>query len=99
MKVTFNVECTPEEARSFLGLPDVAPMQQALMADLEEQLRANIASMTPDMMVKTWLPASLQNVEQAQKMFWSNLQQTMTGIAATTSNAMNAFAERTDKKE
>ena len=99
MKVTFNVECTPEEARSFLGLPDVAPMQQALMADLEEQLRTNIASMTPDMMVKTWLPASLQNVEQAQKMFWSNLQQTMTGIGMNTTSAMNAFSERTDKKE
>jgi len=98
MKVTFNVECTPEEARSFLGLPDVAPMQHALMADLEERLRANIESMNPEAMVKTWLPASIQNVEQAQKMFWSNLQQTMSGIAATTSSAMQAFAERDDKK-
>ena len=25
MKVTVNVECTPEEARTFLGLPDVQP--------------------------------------------------------------------------
>lgn len=27
MKVTVNVECTPEEARAFLGLPDVTPIQ------------------------------------------------------------------------
>lgn len=26
MKVTVNVDCTPEEARTFLGLPDVSPI-------------------------------------------------------------------------
>ena len=98
MKVTVNVECSPEEARSFLGLPDVAPMQQALMAELEQRLRANIQAMTPDAMLKTWLPAGLQNVEQAQKIFWSQLQQTMNGIASTTTNAMMSFADRADKR-
>jgi hypothetical protein len=98
MKVTFNVECTPEEARAFLGLPDVAPMQQALMADLEQRLRDNIQAMTPDTMLKTWLPAGLQNMEQAQKLFWSQMQQTMTGIAATTSGAMSVFGDQMKKK-
>lgn len=27
MKFTVDVECTPEEARSFLGLPDMKPVQ------------------------------------------------------------------------
>ena len=31
MKITVNVDCTPEEARSFLGLPDVQPLQAAVM--------------------------------------------------------------------
>jgi hypothetical protein len=98
MKVTFNVECSPEEARSFLGLPDVAPMQQALMADLEQRLRDNIQAMTPDTMLKTWMPAGLQNIEQAQKLFWSQMQQTMAGIATTTTGAMGAFSEQAKKK-
>ncbi len=98
MKVTVNVECSPEEARAFLGLPDVAPMQQALMKELEDRLRSNIQAMTPDSMIKTWLPASLQNVEQAQKIFWSQIQQTMNGLATTTSNAMMSFADRADKR-
>ena len=97
MKVTVNVECTPEEARAFLGLPDVAPMQKALMSDLENRLRANIQAMNPETMLKTWLPASLQNVEQAQKVFWSQIQQTMTGLAATTTNAMTALGDRGNK--
>jgi hypothetical protein len=98
MKVTVNVECSPEEARAFLGLPDVAPMQKALMAEMEERLRTNIQAMTPDAMFKTWLPASLQNVEQAQKVFWSQIQQTMNGLASTTTNAMMSFADRADKR-
>ncbi|CAN5419434.1 DUF6489 family protein [soil metagenome] len=28
MKVTFNIDCTPEEARTFLGLPDVSPIHE-----------------------------------------------------------------------
>jgi hypothetical protein len=28
MKVTFNIDCTPEEARNFLGLPDVTPIHE-----------------------------------------------------------------------
>ncbi|MDD4616898.1 MAG: DUF6489 family protein [Alphaproteobacteria bacterium] len=98
MNITVNVECSPEEARTFLGLPDVAPMQKALMAELEQRLRANIQAMSPDLMLKTWLPASLQNVEQAQKIFWSQIQQTMNGLASTTANAMLSFADRADKR-
>ncbi len=94
MKVTFNIECTPEEARVFLGLPNIAPMQEALMTELEDRLRANIQAMSPDCMMKTWLPTSLQNVEQAQKAFWSQVQQTLNGLTSTTTNAMLSFAEQ-----
>ena len=98
MKANFNVECTPEEARAFLGLPDVAPMQEALMADLEQRLRENIQAMSPDAMLKTWMPAGIQNVEQAQKLFWSQMQQTLSGIATTASDAMGAFTDQASKK-
>ena len=29
MKVTINLECTPEEARTFMGLPDVTEVNRA----------------------------------------------------------------------
>ena len=35
MKVKFDIECTPQEARAFFGLPDVEPMQAAMMKELE----------------------------------------------------------------
>ena len=88
MKVTVNVECTPEEARTFLGLPDVQPMQEALLKDLENQLRSNIHAMSPDSMMKTWLPASMQGADNLQKMFWNQMQQAMSGVMTTANTAM-----------
>ncbi len=31
MKFTVNVECSPEEARRFMGLPDVTPINEQLV--------------------------------------------------------------------
>jgi hypothetical protein len=73
MKVKFDIECTPQEARAFFGLPDVTPMQDALMKEMEEQLRENIRSLDPETMLKTWLPASIEGWGQVQKMFWQQM--------------------------
>lgn len=71
MKFTVDVDCTPEEARAFLGLPDVKPMQDALMRQIQERMTASLAAMEPEAMLKTWLPAGVQGMEQLQKMFWA----------------------------
>jgi len=82
MKFTMNVECTPEEARSFFGLPDVQPMQERLMAELENRLMSNIHAMDPATIAQTWMPAGMQNFEQMQKMFWGQMQQGMGSFGA-----------------
>ncbi|HSV29849.1 MAG TPA: DUF6489 family protein [Candidatus Omnitrophota bacterium] len=71
MKITVDVDCTPEEARTFLGLPDVKPMQDAVMAQVQDRMVSALNAMDPETMVKTWLPAQVQGMEQLQKMFWS----------------------------
>ena len=73
MKVTFDIECTPEEARHFLGLPDVAPMQEAVINEMQKQMIDNMRSMDPETIMKTWFPASIQSMGEMQKMFWSQL--------------------------
>src|SRR3546814_19169113 len=71
MKIHVDIDCTPEEARVFLGLPDVGPLQEALMAELQSRMMANLQVMEPEQLFKTWLPAGLQGWEQLQKAFWS----------------------------
>lgn len=73
MKITIDIDCTPEEARSFLGLPDVAPMQKALMDEIQRRMSENLKAMDPEQMIKTWLPMGLQGFEQMQKAFWSQM--------------------------
>lgn len=75
MKITINVDCTPEEARSFMGLPDVKPMQEMMMKEVEERLKSNLSAMDPETLFKTWLPAGMANMEQFQKLFWSQFNQ------------------------
>jgi hypothetical protein len=73
MKITVNVDCTPQEARSFLGLPDLGPLQAALLGEMEGSMRAALASMDPEALMKTWFPGGMQGWEQLQKMFWTQL--------------------------
>ena len=67
MKINVEVDCTPDEARRFFGLPDVAPMQQAVMAKLQEQMLAAVTVTSPEALLKTWAPMVPQTPEQMQQ--------------------------------
>jgi hypothetical protein len=59
MNVAMDVDCTPDEARLVLGLPDMKPMQEALLKEAQQRLSRNIQLfMDPEAMMKTWLPAA-----------------------------------------
>ena len=76
MKLKLDIDCTPEEARAFFGLPDVKPLHEALLPEVEERLRSILKAMDPEAMLKTWLPATLKGFEQLQQMFFAQ----MTGL-------------------
>ncbi len=73
MKIHIDVECTPEEARTMFGLPDVKPMQAALMGQIEERMKKTLAAMEPEALFSMWLPAGVQSFEQWQKFLWGRL--------------------------
>jgi hypothetical protein len=69
MKISLDVDCTPDELRGFFGLPDIKPMQEQLLKEVEERMRASLKALDPETMLKTWLPAGLKGFEQLQEMF------------------------------
>jgi hypothetical protein len=73
MKATMNIDCTPEEARAFLGLPDVQPMQEHLMKEMQERLSANLKAMDPNTLINAWLPTTFKGFEQLQDLFASQM--------------------------
>ena len=58
MKITMNIDCTPEEARAFFGLPDLKPMQDELMQVMRNRLMAGVAAMDPAETLRAWIPAT-----------------------------------------
>ena len=60
MKINVEIDCTPQEARAFLGLPDVQPMQEKLVAELQERMAANLRAMEPQEMMKLWLAPGVE---------------------------------------
>ena len=81
MKVNIEIDCTPLEARQFFGLPDVAPMQTAVMDKLQQQMIANIDKVSPESLIQSWFSFDPKLAERMQEMFI-----TMTGLGALTSN-------------
>lgn len=73
MKITFDIDCTPEELRDFFGMPTIKPMQEELMKEVEARLRASLKALDPETMLKTWLPAGLKGFEQLQEMFFNQM--------------------------
>jgi len=71
MKVTINIDCTPGEARSFLGLPDMEELHADALAALKTRIADAINNMEPDALLNTWMPGGTKGFEDIQKAFWS----------------------------
>ena len=80
MKINVEVDCTPQEARQFFGLPDVAPMQTAVMDKLQQQMMANIEKVSPEALMQSWFTFDPKMGEPFTEMF-SNMAALATGRA------------------
>lgn len=72
MKIKFDIECTPQEARTFFGLPDVEKMQEIMMQEIQAKMLESISGVDPESMMKTWMPTGMKGLDQMQNMFWSS---------------------------
>ena len=77
MKVNVEIDCTPLEARQFFGLPDLQPMQTAVMDKMQQQMMANIEKVSPEALIQSWLTFDPKIAERFSDMFV-----TMTGLGA-----------------
>lgn len=68
MKATVNIECTPEEARLFLGLPDVTGLNEQLVTEMQSRMRDNMAALQPEELYKNWMAFGGAAQEQFRKL-------------------------------
>jgi len=68
MKVKIEAECTPEEARAFLGLPDVTVLNAHLVEEMKSRMDANLTAMQPEELMKAWTSFGQQAQDQFRQM-------------------------------
>jgi uncharacterized protein DUF6489 len=81
MKMHIEIDMTPEEARKFLGLPDVTKLQDKMLAEMEKRMKAAIDVNDPEAMLKAWMPLGGQAFEQFQRFMFDSARRA-TGAAA-----------------
>ncbi len=64
MKVTVNIECSPVEARAFFGLPDVTPLNEALVDEMTKRMQENMEMMGPEALMRHWMNVGGQMQDQ-----------------------------------
>lgn len=72
MKVTIEVDCTPEEARRAIGLPDLTPLHDHYLDKMKDAIDGG--GIGPDMlnaMVRSWAPVGDAGMDFWRKLFAS----------------------------
>ena len=69
MKIKIDIDCSPEEARAFLGWPDVADFQRAAMEQMQQRTAEYFESLEPDKLAKMFMPAGVEAWDAMQRAF------------------------------
>lgn len=72
MKVTIEIDATPQEMRTLLGLPDIEPIQQEMMQKIRDKTLAGIEANDPAELMRLFMPTADQfkSMESLQSSFW-----------------------------
>jgi hypothetical protein len=68
MKVTIDIDCSAAEAREFLGLPDVTPLNDFLVSEMQRRMQSNLDMMKPEELLKSWMAFGGQATEQFRQL-------------------------------
>ena len=90
MKATIEIDCTPDELRATMGLPDVKPLQENLMKDLEARIKDAADRMAPENIIRSWFSMMPIQSEQLRNLFNAML----TGSAKSASTNETAAKEK-----
>ena len=69
MKISFDIDCTPEEARRFLGLPDVTPVNEVFVEELAKRASDIAKEIDIDKLAEQWMSAGVQGLGNLQRIF------------------------------
>jgi hypothetical protein len=78
MKMHIEMDMTPQEARALMGLPDIAPVQQKMMEQMQARMQAAVEAGDPEGAMRAWMPlfygpqGGAEAVQAWQKALWDS---------------------------
>jgi hypothetical protein len=72
MKIKFDVDATPQELRTFFGLPDVEDLQREMLEEIRQKWKAGVEGFDPATLMAPFLPEHLRSLEALQRSFWQS---------------------------
>ena len=70
MRLTINIDCTPEEARAFFGMPDVQPLNEMVVSEMTRRAKDQMDTLAdPERLVAQWVEMSGKSMDALQGLF------------------------------
>lgn len=69
MKATIEIDCTPEEARRAMGLPDLSPVHERYVAMMIETMESGMKPELLESMMRNWAPMGEAGVAMWRGLF------------------------------
>ena len=76
MKINFDIDATPQELRTFFGLPDVETLQKEMMDQIRKKMLDGVEGFDILSLMKPVLPEHMMSMSSLQKSFWDTFTKT-----------------------
>jgi hypothetical protein len=77
MNISMNIECSPEEARRLMGLPDLTPLHEIYLDRLRQTMTEGMSPELLEQMMRGWAPMG-----EASFGIWQKMIEQMTGTGS-----------------
>jgi hypothetical protein len=69
MKVNVEIDCTPEEARRAMGLPDLTPIHERYVQMMLDTMQSGVKPEMIEAMMRNWAPMGEASMSMWRRMF------------------------------
>ncbi len=79
MKISIDIDCSPEEARRFFGLPDVAQINDAVVETVRARMTDALKEIDGETLLREWMASGTQAWQNMQASFMEQMRNAMSG--------------------
>ena len=69
MNISVNVDCTPEEARRFMGLPDLSSIHELYLEKLRDMMEQGLTPGSIETLMRNWAPMGEASMSMWRQLF------------------------------